>query len=312
MAPLVSKLLAVGATLFAAVQTVRPENAHEPLSTGAAQDVQLVAVEGRSTMAKQCEPFPGKRVVLVTVSMDYFEMFTNWLASAKPFLRDTEHLHVIAESEDAVRPTKDFLQGQGLDYSVASPAEAAASALLELRPPYLSNGYGSVVWKRPDHIMRFLEVGCSVLYVDIDTVWMNDPFVDIEAAGGADLYITNDAPGLKPRNLCTCFMYYHPSGSAKSLLQAWGAAVTGTANQPIFNRVLQEAIDAGTAPVVTELPVHKYPPGILVADKMSEGILDSAPRDATVFHANWRVGNEAKVKFFDLLSMWKPPVLKTA
>merc|ERR1719330_1746429 len=180
-------------------------------------------------MAKHCEPFPGKRVVLVTVSTDYFDMFTNWLNSAKPFLHDSEHLHMIAEDEEVVPRLAAFLKDQDFDHSVAPPQAPAPSALLSLQPPYNSAGYGTVVWGRPNHIMDLLQVGCSVLYVDIDTVWVKDPFVAIDAAGGADLYITNDTPEKKEVNLCTCFLFFHPAAASKDLLQAWAAGAVGNA-----------------------------------------------------------------------------------
>merc|ERR1719330_65861 len=79
-------------------------------------------------MAPNCEPFPGKRVVLVTVSTDYFDMFTNWLSSAKGFLHETEHLHMIAEDVEVVAPLGAFLKDQKFDFSVASPHQSSLVA----------------------------------------------------------------------------------------------------------------------------------------------------------------------------------------
>merc|ERR1719330_774677 len=119
-------------------------------------------------MAKHCEPFQGKRVVLVTVNKDYFEMYTNWLGSAAPFLQNsTEHLRIIAEDEEVLAPLHAFMKDLELDYSVESPQ---AASLVQAEFPYGDKEYGSVVWERPDHILKLLRGGCSVLYVDVDTV----------------------------------------------------------------------------------------------------------------------------------------------
>lgn len=286
---------------------MRPEKALFHVPESFSQDPELVAVEGRSSMAKHCEPFPGKRVVLVTVSTDYFDMFTNWLSSAKRFLHATEHLHMIAEDEEVVAPLEAFLKGQEFDYSVASPQ--APSALLSLQPPYNSSGYGNVVWERPKHIVSLLRVGCSVLYVDIDTVWMKDPFPEIEAAGSADLYIADDSPppeGKILRNFCTCFMYFHPAGAAVSLLENWSAKATGKFNQKIFNHVMKDAVEAHTAPKVGVLPVTQFPPGNVVLKPGASLLLEDSPSDPAVYHANWRMGNTDKVHFFEVLGMWNP------
>merc|ERR1740123_2325054 len=78
----------------------------------------LISVEERGSLSGNCEPFPGKRVILVTVNRGYFDMFTNWWGSAKPFLGATEHLHVVAEDEEVVQQMKAFREQQGLDFTV--------------------------------------------------------------------------------------------------------------------------------------------------------------------------------------------------
>jgi len=258
-------------------------------------------------MAPHCEPFPGKRVVLVTVNMDYFDMFTNWLGSARDFLHETEHLHVIAEEAEAVAPLQALLEEQKLDYSVSPPD--APSMLISFQPPWNSAGYGSVVWERPNHIMNLLQVGCSVLYADIDAVWMKDPFPEIDAVGSADLYLSGDWPAPEEqiiRNYCTCFMYFHPGVRAMSLLQNWAANASGNSNQKIFNSVLKDMVEANAHPTIGLLPMQQFPPGMLVLKPGASELLPDAPPDPTVYHANYRIGNAHKIKFFEVLGLWSP------
>lgn len=286
---------------------VRPES-YRYTAASPAGDVELVPLEGRGSMAARCEPFPGKRVVMVTVNTEFFAMFTNWLDAARRFLQETEHLHIVAEDDQAGELIESFLKDpqwnfSELSYSVASPSQPA-SALVHV--PFGEKAYGRLVWKRPEHILELLHVGCSVLYVDVDTVWRHDPFFDIQAAGNADLYLTDDDPKELVPNLCTCFMLLHPTAAAVALLQSWAAAAHGVSNQKVFNDLLAQARASDVAPRTLVLPVTKFPPGKLVLHPNNWDILRSAPPDPTVWHANWRHGIEQKVHFFEVLRWWKP------
>merc|ERR1719277_1146260 len=111
--------------------------------------------------------------------------------------------------------------------------------------PYGSQTYGNLVWKRPDHILHFLEQDCSVLYTDIDTVWKADPFLDVgslqpTASQPVELYMAHDH--IDPNffaAICTCLMYLQPTAPVIKLMKKWKHDGGGQhRNQPSFNQAL--------------------------------------------------------------------------
>lgn len=264
---------------------------------------------GRGSFSARCSLDPGKRMVLVTVSSDYFAMFENWLGFAEPFLRDTEHLYVMAEDQDVVGLLSAMLEDRAFSYTLASPEIESSflggAALIDTHGPYDTKSYGKVVWNRPNHIFNLLKKGCTVLYSDIDTVWAKDPFAEIGKMSGytvgadaADLFITDDRPKTPGEDLCTCFMYWQPTAASERLLASWASSKEGNTNQLIFNTVLAAARKgpAQLVPKYQVLPVSSFPPGSVAWRHWS----------AAVYHANWREGMVAKVNFFKFRRMWKP------
>lgn len=308
--PLGMAMIAIGVGLFPGAWAARPQwqqlHSHVPSES--------LSTQGRGNFSKDCAPFPGQRVVLVTVSMQYFDMFRNWLVSARPFLQDTEHVHVIAEDGEVVPLLEALRKGHSLDYSVEDPhgLEYSAEALIQTDPSmYDSAAYGGVVLKRPNHLLKLLKKNCSVLYVDVDTVWMQDPFHEIEAAGSSDLYLTDDEPTKRAfwgKNYCTCFMYIQPAAWCQTLMQGWASRITGNTNQLPFNSALRWAVltYASDAARPAILPLGQFPPGGVVLGKL--GGFTASPHP-TVFHANWLWGIKDKVDFFEERKLWAPTSL---
>merc|ERR1712151_693461 len=111
---------------------------------------------------------------------------------------------------------------------------------------------------------------CTVLYSDVDSVWLGDVFQDIAEAGSHDLYITDDRKK-RPTDqfdlremwyFCTCLLYLQPSPSVRELVQNWSNAMSDNIpDQPTFNQVLKS--DYATRQLVdfTVLPYGAFPPG---------------------------------------------------
>jgi len=244
----------------------------------------LITTEGRGSFSAQCEPHPGKRVVLVVVNVEYFEMFKNWLGYAQRFLsHKTEHLHVVAEQEGVVGNLSTLLQGRGLDYTLETPSSFNA--------PWGSKEYGKLVLKTPDRILELVEKGCTVLFADIDAAWKKNPFHDISVAGDGDLYITDNQP---PKEIfCSCFIYAQASCGAQRLLRTWSTLKEGKKhNQEPFNDAIRAEKDRFHLKV---LPAVNFPPGNL----------EDGP-DVTVRHANFLVGYENKVEALREQGLWHP------
>lgn len=261
-----------------------------------------VGGQNRGEFSRTCGPFPEQRVVMLTVNEEYTDMFQNWLQHAKPFLKSTEHLLVIAEDHGALPALQELQSMSNLQFTVAEHGKLSAVSLAGTSPsavslisaPYGTREYGNVVWRRPHHLLSLLERGCTVLYVDVDTVWLKDPFLDIAARPAHDLYLVQDDPNQGRFDwvyFCSCFLYMHPTPANQRLVLIWSQNMRGTKNQHVFNRVL-ESFGQDTNYAV--LPINQYPPGIAV---------DRYP-EASVVHANWVNGHDSKVCFLQQRRLW--------
>jgi len=267
------------------------------------RDVEEFAVRG--SFSKTCALYPNQRIVVVTVNYEYVDFFVNWLHFAKDYLRDTERLVVYAEDSAAVPALNQVLAGSDVHFTVVSPnalvspkSRNRGTSLLDVNinvgAPYGTQEYGEVVWRRPLHLLTLLRRGCTVLYVDIDTVWAKDPFLDIGQKPGHDMYLVEDDAEKKRPDwtyFCSCFLYLQPKPAVRQLLSLWSDFMNGNKNQHVFNRVLvalKGAVDFAV------LPMEKYPPGP-VSHKYPS---------ATVVHANWVNGHDAKVCFMQRRGVW--------
>merc|ERR1719330_123065 len=202
-----------------------------------------------------------------------------------------------------MEPLKEMQETSQFVLTAPLPAQPhSGSSLVEL--PFGSKAYSDVVWRRPEHILRFLAEGCTVLYSDVDAAWKKDPFQDIGEAGKGDLYMTQDDSFAKG-HFCTYFLYVQPTPRQKELMHDWAqgkSTTTAKGNQVYFNQVVSMASYDGKMPLnQVVLPLAKYPPGKFARLNTSAA--------ASVLHANWMVGREKKIEFFQHFGLWSlsPP-----
>lgn len=259
---------------------------------------------GRGDFSRSCAPYPDQRVVLVTVNYNYLDLFKNWLHYAKKHLKDTERLVVMPEDSAVLPALETMRKSSDVAFVVAEPGAdkpAAASASgnsMEVPKAieYGSKDYGKLVWRRPSYILKLLKSGCTVLYVDIDTVWIKDPFLDLGEKPGHDLHLVPDEVDkgrADPRYLCTCFMYMQPTRPIKKLIALWSGSWNGraTKNQFVFNGVLKAMKSTVDFAV---LPIESFPPGVSAHNYPN----------ASVVHANWVSGHDAKLCFMKRRGLW--------
>lgn len=240
-----------------------------------------------------------RAIVLVTVNKEYLEMFKNWLHFAKPFLRGRT-VYVVAEDSDCVKPLKALSEQLGNEVDIKLHRTGFDDG--DNPDTYGTKDYGQLVGRRGQHILDLMEQkGAPILYVDVDTVWLKDPFQDIHEAGRADLYLTVDHPG-GARPYCTCFIYARPTEASRLVLKTWSEKVVGeSSNQGVFNDWLKKLQE--TAPIkVSELARVSYPHG-----NQEDSSVYS---DATVLHANYMKGLEAKRVFLGRFGKWDPRAIE--
>jgi len=274
-----------------------PTAAGPPEVQANAQDGNWLALspEARGNFSEHCTLYPGKRVVLVTVNVNYLNMFRNWLHFAQPYLQSTEQLRVVAEQPEVVAPLQDIQQTYGFDLVQPDVATQPIAASL-LEGPYRSSEFVGVVGKRPDRLLDVMTAGCSVLYVDIDTAWVKDPFLSIK--GNADVYVTDDLP-IRGADYCTCLLYMNPSPASISFVREWAQRMGTSMDQPVFNEVLRE-ITEHRAPASMASLTHS----VLPQDQFPPGLLAMVYTTPSVWHANWREGMNNKIDFLKSVGCW--------
>lgn len=256
----------------------------------------------------ECKPYPGKRVVLLTVDSEFMNFFHNWLLHAKPFITSTEQIVVIPEDDKAVPLLEEAQKSSNLSFDILSvKGKKGKASLLQagngrLAPNFGSQAYGALVTERPAHIANFIGRGCTVFYVDIDSAWAKDPFQEIALAGKHDLYLTDDTPGNRMKTLgetwyaCTCLLYLQPTKAVRGLVRKWSAGVASAwRNQPALNKVLREDFESKKSVDFKLLPFGMFPPGKV----------GNQYKDAAIFHANYHKGLPDKIAYMTQMGVWK-------
>eukprot|EP00929_Paragymnodinium_shiwhaense_P112874 TRINITY_DN81136_c0_g1_i1.p1 TRINITY_DN81136_c0_g1~~TRINITY_DN81136_c0_g1_i1.p1 ORF type:complete len:349 (-),score=62.43 TRINITY_DN81136_c0_g1_i1:105-1151(-) len=275
--------------------------------------------------AAKCRLYPNRRVVLVTVDGTYTDFFENWLLYAERLLTSQEQVVAIAEDAKALSALHRLQLGadgkERYDIVEEEPDIHALISAVKLEggdgaSPYGTEGFVKLVTRRSRRISRFLEHGCAVLYVDVDTVWLRSPFDDIATAGDHEIYFTDDKPkdsmnvadyckpkSSEPPNICTCFMFVRPTKQAMTLIRDWTMLAALEQNQEHgcqvqFNAVFCRNIKSIDYAV---LPKDRYPSGELLRGQSNKFFTSGGP---TVVHANYRVGHENKKIFLQQNGVW--------
>jgi hypothetical protein len=253
---------------------------------------------------RDCKAFPNKRVVLVTPNLEYWDMFVNWYNHAAAYLGDNDQLVVVAQDEGVFTKLRNMRNGStssSLRSRMALHREEELITKGTALHPYGSQGFNELTGKRPAQILHFLRLGCTVLYSDIDAVWLGNVFQDIAEAGSHDLYITDDAKdnGLTASwYFCTCFLYLQPSPRVQELVQNWTRAVSARASdQGPFNEVLRRDYETRRSIDFAVLPYRAFPPGCSADRFWGQPTMH-------VLHANYRVGIENKKEFLVKHHAW--------
>jgi len=224
------------------------------------------------------------------------------------------HKHEEPETQDdaSAADVADSLLSSGAEDATAEDAkEKNEDSLVEM--PYSWN-YGSEAYKmmmsqRPRYISSLIEDKCSVLFSDIDIVWLQNPFSVIRNVGFAEanMYLTADSIADTPRNrkhpppltYNGGFVFFQPTQFTKEVVREWSAHLKAHPgpNQPVLNAVLAKK---GMTGVV-----------VLPGDQFKDRVrADARWSDAVLVHANWLVGHEEKVKWLNARDLWKPAETK--
>jgi len=257
------------------------------------------SVEQEPAFNRDCKAFPNKRIIMVTPNLEYWDMFLNWVHYASAYISENDQLVVVAQDEGIVT----MLQNSSFVFMDLNGVLniPTVSNLRRVGGPFGSSAFNGLTCKRPAQILFFLKLNCTVLYSDVDTVWLGDVFQDIAEAGSHDLYITDDSRTnslMRSFNFCTCFLYLQPSPSVRKLVENWANAVSDKVNdQYFFNRVLNS--DYATRQLVdfTVLPYAAFPPGRSAHRFWGKPVMH-------VLHANYLPNIKRKTHFLVNHHVW--------
>lgn len=267
----------------------------------------------RYTLRQAAQAVASDGVLIVcTVSQPYLEFLNNWLIS---LAKQNRHQAALILAEDYA--TLDFVNSRWPGHAVLIPP-ALNSATPSLR--FGSQGFFNFTSRRPQQLLEILNLGYSVMYNDVDMVWLADPFSYFK--NKRDVYITDDMAVLKPEDhshalpppgkkgrtyICSCMLFLRPTEGAKLLLRAWMKELhehqwspsLKANDQPAFNWALNHT--AGQVDVYL-LPQVAFPSGGLYF-KNDTWRKETANKHVIV-HNNYVVGFDQKIKRFRNHNLW--------
>ncbi|CAI8617720.1 unnamed protein product [Vicia faba] len=250
-------------------------------------------------------------VIVCIVSQPYLPFLNNWLISVAMQKRHDMVL-VIAEDYHSLYKVNELWPGHAVLIPPVLDVEASHK--------FGSMGFFNFTARRPSHLLKILELGYSVMYNDVDMVWLADPFPYLQ--GSHDVYFTDDMTAIKPLNhshdlpppgkkgrpyICSCMIFLRPTDGAKLILKKWleelqmepWSRTKKSNDQPAFNWALMK--NAKEADLYL-LPQEAFPTGGLYF-KNKTWVKETKGRHV-IIHNNYIVGFEKKIKRFRDYGFW--------
>lgn len=269
-------------------------------------------------------------VIVISLHNGYEDVLINWVSFLRPLGYEK---HFIAFAEDDA--SFDFLQqrwpGQVATLSVPELMSSSVDANGVLT--FNSDAFLYITAVRLFYLRTLLELGYSILFSDIDYVWLKDPMQHI--TGNFSMYVHSDSlmdgpwswhtealPMVsKNLNICACFLFFRPVVGAAFMLDSWAQhlKVHGIANfqsdQVHLSNVMiaffENEAFRPLLPPIGLLPQRAFAPGWRMG---TEGRPDNLPENmegldnienCTAVHANWMIGLDAKVAMLRKHGLWK-------
>ncbi|CAN1309142.1 UDP-D-xylose:L-fucose alpha-1,3-D-xylosyltransferase MGP4 [Linum perenne] len=226
----------------------------------------------RQYTLSQAASFVAKNGTLIVcaVSQAYLPFLNNWLISISRQKRQDMVL-VIAEDYATLDKVNERWPGHAV---LIPPALDSLTA-----HKFGSQGFFNFTARRPQHLLQILELGFSVMYNDVDMVWLKDPFPYLR--GSHDVYFTDDMAAVKPLDhshdlpppgkkgrpyICSCMIFLRPTDGAKLVMKKWieelqaqpWSRAKKANDQPAFNFALMKTTEQADLYL---LPQSAFPTG---------------------------------------------------
>eukprot|EP00854_Cymbomonas_tetramitiformis_P008366 gene8366-9945_t len=253
-------------------------------------------------------------IILMTVNDALFDFYENWWWFYERLML-RQRVVVIAEDDLVADKLRNSLQ-------------ASSGSLLAIERSNLTSDkaarFGSRAFKimmssRPTHLLRHLRQGRNVLFTDVDTVWLRDPFTYVQ--GAYDIWSPDDASSMSDRDQVqgcdhrTCgvlefedmptfgagFLAIKSSARTITFVENWERALLSgepKVNQGLFNLEAQKSRGVKFA----TLPKMLFPNGELYFNRF----IEEERKQVAVVHNNFLKGPNKKRQRFHIHSLWFP------
>ncbi|KAG6499936.1 UDP-D-xylose:L-fucose alpha-1,3-D-xylosyltransferase-like [Zingiber officinale] len=250
-------------------------------------------------------------LIVTAVSEPFLPLLNNWLISIARQKRQDQVL-IFAEDYATLYEINRRWPGHAVLVQPAPESNAAHD--------YGSQGFFNLTSRRPRHLLQLLKLGYSVMYNDVDMVWVADPFRYLD--GDHDVYFADDMFAVKPlnhshnlpppendgqTNICSCMIFLRPTRGGKKLIRSWieeiqkqhWSKAAKTNDQPAFNCALRKTAKEVDLDL---LPQTAFPSGGLYFRdanwvKRTQGL-------HAIVHNNYIVGFQNKIQRFKDYGLW--------
>ncbi|XP_038044160.1 UDP-D-xylose:L-fucose alpha-1,3-D-xylosyltransferase 1-like [Patiria miniata] len=282
------------------VQEADPSNSHRGARQAAGRGGDAVMTARQNQSQHACTEADISRrsgtVVLTTTNTAFLDMTENWLASIRR-TKTCPNITVVAEDQKAYQ----YLSNRKLAGVHVLQTQSGLASTNKL--VFNTNEYKKFVNKRQRYILKFLEGGWEVLFTDVDTFWLRDPFPFLR--GNFDLAMEQDNyRKVKPndRNYCAGFVYFRPTERTLKFVREWIRYMAEDKKLKPDQVVMNHLIRTKKVPrlQVRVLNWDRFPNGKLFFNETWR----RERSDFVVVHNNWIVGHDTKVERFRNLNMW--------
>ncbi|CAH2072072.1 unnamed protein product [Thlaspi arvense] len=248
-------------------------------------------------------------VIVCAVSYPFMPFLNNWLISVSR-QKHQDKVLVIAEDYATLYKVNKKWPGHAVLIPPALDSQTAQY--------FGSPGFFNFTSRRPQHLLQILELGYNVMYNDVDMVWLQDPFQQLE--GSHDAYFTDDRTNIKPLNhshnlphpdrngvtyICSCMIFLRPTNGAKLLMKTWieelksGSKAYEGNDQPAFNWSLNKTAHQVDLYLLSQAA---FPTGGLYFK--NETWVNETKGKHVIIHNNYIVGFKNKMKRFRDFGLW--------
>lgn len=240
-----------------------------------------VTQDSRATMINGSHEFHNW-TILLTINNEYFDFFQNWWGFFVRLDLPVKIL-VIAEDGDVFRK----ITANYAEYIYVERSELD----IEEETFFDSNVRRQIAFSRISHILRYLKNGTNILYSDIDTVWLKNPFPYF--TGICDMWVQMEDENI----YSTGFMAISSNKRTYNFMQRWRQVLKYKLqdDRPVFNALLKYS-DIRPCP----LDDNKF-----AAGPTFKLLTEAQREDAVMVHnTNFELAHVMKRQRFKMWNLW--------